>query len=255
MVQSRLLLTVLEAFFLGDSDGRSEAFGDELAGVLMQGAHTVLSLSYSRENEYEADAVAWWATLNAGYPPEATASFFKKLDSSDTATSWLSTHPATKDRIVSLDAKSRELAELRRARGSADVASHFAPALADDTAVGGLFGSMLNAIPPELQKQGLAAAIAGLATLVESVLNELFKEPGDAASSAPPRSGPTVDCEDGESKISFEPVRPGRYVALGHGKCLTSRTCAACSGPAASTSTPTRGSLSATSSGAASTRS
>ena len=52
----------------------------------------------------EADAVAWWSTLNAGYPPEAAASFFKKLDGNaaplPSAASWLSTHPATKDRIV-----------------------------------------------------------------------------------------------------------------------------------------------------------
>ena len=30
-----------------------------------------------------------------------------------------------------------------------------------------------------------------------------------------------AECEDGESKISFEPVQAGFYIHLGYGKCLT----------------------------------
>mmetsp|Transcript_57183 Transcript_57183/g.107520 ORF Transcript_57183/g.107520 Transcript_57183/m.107520 type:complete len:397 (-) Transcript_57183:381-1571(-) len=215
MVQSRLGSIVLEALLVGDGDGVSEGIGGEVAGILLRGADTLLTLSYSRANEYEADAVAWWASLSAGYAPEGAASFFRKLGGDGHGSSWLSTHPATEDRIVVLESKGRELAKLRRQHRGRNLASHFAPALVDSTAAGSVVGSLMGLVPAELQKKALVAGLAGLAKLLDEVLGSVLSD------SSPGSSDPSIDCEDGESKISFERVRPGYYLALGHGKCLT----------------------------------
>lgn len=220
MVQNRLGTILLEALLHGDGDGVNEDFGSEVAGILVRGADTLLGLSYSRANEYEADSVAWWSALNAGYPPEAAVSFFRKLGGGGGAfTTWLSTHPATQDRIAALDEKGRELQQLRRQRRpTTSEAAHFVPALVQGGSVaGGILGTLLQAVPAHVQKDLVRAGLAGLTSLLEELLGGL-SEGGAASSTA---GDPRVDCEDGESKISFEPVRRGRYVALGHGKCLS----------------------------------
>lgn len=49
-----------------------------------------------------------------------------------------------------------------------------------------------------------------------------MKQAGESSHPDPPTySKSQEECEDGESKISFRPAQAGRYMALGHGKCLS----------------------------------
>lgn len=82
--------------------------GPVLGDVLLEGG-LLLSLSYSREHEREADRIGMALAARAGYDPAALALFFERLDpgKKSAGPSWLSTHPASRDRIVEI----RRLAE------------------------------------------------------------------------------------------------------------------------------------------------
>lgn len=74
------------------------------------------NLKFSRDLEAAADAGAVAALQDAGVPPEAMAQFFRKLAAGGgTAPAWLSTHPATSDRIAAVEAaaKGKPCAECR----------------------------------------------------------------------------------------------------------------------------------------------
>lgn len=71
------------------------------------------NLQYSREEEYEADALGAQFLLNAGYPPQAMETALIKLDDDSTAAAagkpatvnaFMSDHPMTPDRIRRLEA-------------------------------------------------------------------------------------------------------------------------------------------------------
>ena len=82
--------------------------GPVLDDLLLEGG-LLLSLSYSREHEREADRIGMTIAAKAGYDPAALALFFEKLPGSEQLErpSWLSTHLASRDRIVEI----RRLAE------------------------------------------------------------------------------------------------------------------------------------------------
>lgn len=98
MVGSAGLFVVVQAL-LGDASG--------LAAVLVDGSTELLSLSFSRDHELEADRVGWQYLLEAGIDPRGMIDFFETLeeetgDDMSGALSFLSTHPATDDRIETL---------------------------------------------------------------------------------------------------------------------------------------------------------
>ena len=70
------------------------------------------NLQYSRQEEYEADALGAQFLLNAGYPPQAMETALIKLDGDQearadgkhTVNAFLSDHPMTPDRIRRLEA-------------------------------------------------------------------------------------------------------------------------------------------------------
>ncbi len=96
-------------------------FGDlsGFAAVLADGGVRLLSLEFSRDHELEADAVGFDYLLAAGIDPRGMISFFEKLMAEherrqggaggSVELDFLSTHPATADRIEKL---SRRLAEV-----------------------------------------------------------------------------------------------------------------------------------------------
>ena len=123
--QKRLVLQQLFSLLLsvicssdGDGDGRSEPFSSEVSGLLLNQAQSFSRLSYSRENEYEADAVGQYLDVISDINPISSGgslqSFFRKLDGGEHSTSWHSTHPGSKDRIEVLDRKQHALRKLGR---------------------------------------------------------------------------------------------------------------------------------------------
>ncbi len=98
MVGSAGLFVVVQAL-LGDASG--------LAAVLVDGSTELLNLSFSRDHELEADRAGWQYLLEAGIDPRGMIDFFETLeqetgDDMSGALSFLSTHPATGDRIETL---------------------------------------------------------------------------------------------------------------------------------------------------------
>ncbi|MCY4548827.1 MAG: M48 family metallopeptidase [Defluviicoccus sp.] len=82
--------------------------GPVLDDLLLEGG-LLLSLSYSREHELEADRIGVSLAARAGYDPAALARFFERMSAGDKGggSSWLSTHPPTGERVREI----RRLAE------------------------------------------------------------------------------------------------------------------------------------------------
>jgi predicted Zn-dependent protease len=74
-----------------------------IAGVLIENAHNVKSLSYSRSLEEEADNNGLKIMLEKGIPPQGMVDLFKHLKEPDSNSSeipeFLSTHPRLEERI------------------------------------------------------------------------------------------------------------------------------------------------------------
>ena len=76
--------------------------GPILEDILLEGG-VILSLSYSREFEREADTFGLRLTRDAGYDPAALITFFESLPgSTDQESSWDSTHPSSGERIKAI---------------------------------------------------------------------------------------------------------------------------------------------------------
>lgn len=116
-VKDRLLSTVWEAFVYEDNDGHDESFGEAVAEGLWKSASYLGQLSFSRSDEYQADGAAWdllasTYDLSNGsarqYHPRSVRRLLQKLwdyQGGSGSTSWESTHPGTRDRIVALEKK------------------------------------------------------------------------------------------------------------------------------------------------------
>ncbi|HNW93213.1 MAG TPA: M48 family metallopeptidase, partial [bacterium] len=67
-------------------------------------AYQLMQLGYSRGDEYQADQLGLYYAAHAGYDPYQMETFFRKLIEENGETPrllvWLSTHPATGDRIA-----------------------------------------------------------------------------------------------------------------------------------------------------------
>lgn len=83
---------VLVSLIAGDT-------GPILEDVLLEGS-VLLNLSFSREHERAADTFGLQLAQQAGYDPAGLLGFFRTLpDADDTSSSWLSTHPASGERM------------------------------------------------------------------------------------------------------------------------------------------------------------
>ena len=86
---------VLVSLIAGDT-------GPILEDMLLEGG-VLLSLSYSREHEREADAYAMRLADRAGYDPAGLLAFFDSLpDAESESSSWASTHPASGERAQAI---------------------------------------------------------------------------------------------------------------------------------------------------------
>ena len=94
---------LLVALIVGD-------VGPVLNDALLEGG-LLLSLAHSREHEREADRIGVALAARAGYDPAALARFFERLSRGKGAEgpSWLSTHPASSERILEIRRLAREV--------------------------------------------------------------------------------------------------------------------------------------------------
>lgn len=223
LVREHLGHLLLSALLHGDGDGHAESLSQEVGGLLVQHAATLATLSYSRQNEYDADAVGWYLSIGIGSARQgAMQSFLRKLgpDQHDGhQTAWHSTHPSSADRIAAITAM-----EQRRA-GSGEVVVP-SPALRGSNGGGGTASASQlwtawQWLPRDTQELLASEGLAAFARGLESLWKLLYDEVGSDGWGR--RSGLRAlrDCEDGESKISFALLEDGKYVRLGSGKCLS----------------------------------
>jgi predicted Zn-dependent protease len=108
-------------------------FGDAsgLIAIAAEGGRYLLTQGFSREHEADADDVGWGYLVDADIDPRGMIEFFEKLhaqteeagmDEMEEALSFLSTHPATSDRISELESR---YAELGRTDGWSEPAIDF----------------------------------------------------------------------------------------------------------------------------------
>jgi len=115
LIQSAGLMILAQAVF-GQWGG--------LEGVLIQSSQELLSQKYSRDFEREADEVGWNYLLEADIDPVGLISFFQTLKKQqgamaaleNPALALLSTHPATDERIATLEKKRKALPPDRKFR-------------------------------------------------------------------------------------------------------------------------------------------
>lgn len=105
MISSAGAYVIIQSL-LGDASG--------LLGVIGQGSQMLLQQKYSRDFEREADDTGWEYLMAAQIDPRGMIDFFKTLQSEQgnnagaqamETLNFLSTHPATKERIERLEAK------------------------------------------------------------------------------------------------------------------------------------------------------
>ncbi|BAQ65175.1 M48 family metallopeptidase [Geminocystis sp. NIES-3709] len=88
------------------TQGLLTAAGLDKASVVQLGVTLALNLPYSRQDEFEADALGLEMLTSAGYAPGAMVDFMQKLGKSGgRVPTLLSTHPAGIDRAIALGQK------------------------------------------------------------------------------------------------------------------------------------------------------
>lgn len=125
LLKEQVMTYVLKAVIYEDNDGYEESFGEAVGELLLQSAKFLGKQSFSRKNEYQADAVAWKLLAESrDFSPKAVEGLLQKLwnlSGGAGTTSWDSTHPGTKDRIEALkvkwdDLSPREQRQLKNGR-------------------------------------------------------------------------------------------------------------------------------------------
>lgn len=94
-VYRSLSIFVLVALIAGD-------IGPILEEIALEG-QVLLSLSYSREHELEADQYGLDLSAAAGFDPAALKTFFEAIEQYDGSADWYSTHPLSSERIRRID--------------------------------------------------------------------------------------------------------------------------------------------------------
>lgn len=110
ILQQQLLAYILKALVYQDDDPHQETFGEAIGELLVKSADWLGQQSFSRSNEYQADAASWDLLVHSSkYHPQALQSLLNKLweyhGKQGGKTSWESTHPGTLDRIGALHTK------------------------------------------------------------------------------------------------------------------------------------------------------
>jgi hypothetical protein len=159
------------------------------------------------------------------------------LDGGNEATAWDSTHPGSRDRIAKLEEKyNLYLTKKQSLRGTPSqpgmIGSEFIPEgllpyvtkpQSSNSAVssqGGMIWNLWSGMSQQLQVASVFEALKVAAVTIDHLM-DLF-EASPSSSSSSPYDDIWV-CEDGESKISFQRVKPGYFIHLGHGYCLSAR--------------------------------
>lgn len=78
--------------------------------MIKQVATTLLSLSFSRSHETDADSMSVVYLCPTHYNAAGASGFFKKMENQPVPPTWLSTHPNPKNRIQNIDGKHKRLA-------------------------------------------------------------------------------------------------------------------------------------------------
>lgn len=119
VTQRHSLRNMIEA--LGLSLMVQTLFGDAsgLVAMASEGSETLLRQKFSRDTEREADDVGWELLVSANIDPRGMIDFFRTMQAglaknaatsaADGRLSFLSTHPATAERIGRLEARWKEL--------------------------------------------------------------------------------------------------------------------------------------------------
>jgi predicted Zn-dependent protease len=84
------------------AQGVATAAGVDSSTLVQIGVELALNRPRSREAEYEADRLAVQNLARTNYPQVAMINFLEKLRSQSSPPTFLSTHPATGDRIARL---------------------------------------------------------------------------------------------------------------------------------------------------------
>jgi Zn-dependent protease with chaperone function len=80
VLKEKLITYLLQAVFYEDNDGYEETFGEAVGELLLKSATFLGKQSFSRKNEYEADATAWQLLgTSRHYSPQAVESLLQKL--------------------------------------------------------------------------------------------------------------------------------------------------------------------------------
>jgi len=167
----------------------SRAGGDAAQAALAvgQGAAIQRQLSFSRDNEREADRVGFDILVNAGYDPRAMAAFFTRMQNStriyeSMAPAYLRTHPMTVERLSDIQGRLRSARtrlrsdsldfELVRARlrllqddsnqGAIDTATYFTDQIRHNTAsseVAAYYGLALTQLTLKQARSALDSAL------------------------------------------------------------------------------------------------
>ncbi|OKH15934.1 M48 family metallopeptidase [[Limnothrix rosea] IAM M-220] len=89
------------------NQGILAATGLDSSQIVQLGVAIAFDFPHSRNDEREADAIGFDLLTQAGYAPEAMASFMTTLknETGGGGASFLSTHPGTDERIISLQAE------------------------------------------------------------------------------------------------------------------------------------------------------
>ncbi|CAB9497770.1 Metalloendopeptidase OMA1, mitochondrial [Seminavis robusta] len=110
IVQQKMFQLVISALTYEDHDEDEETFGEALGELLLQSAQFFGRQKFSRDDEYQADATGWILLQNSkSYNPQSVESLLTKLwtlqGKTPTTLDWMSTHPATENRIEALQEK------------------------------------------------------------------------------------------------------------------------------------------------------
>jgi predicted Zn-dependent protease len=132
MIEERLLGTLFKALTHEDGDEENEGFGERMAETLARGAMQLGGLKFSRANEFEADARGAQLLRDSGVGVSGMVTFFESLLKMEGGRSregsgalplavasvreWMSTHPATTERIATLRAELDALPPRERQR-------------------------------------------------------------------------------------------------------------------------------------------
>ena len=129
LIKQDLWTMIAKALIYDDEDDVEESFGEAVGEIMLKGASFLGEMRFSRQNEYEADDVAWEILVASKiFDPRCVQSLLEKLwsleisnhdnrysyydtgsSSSTKKSSWDQTHPGTEERIKALNDKWEKL--------------------------------------------------------------------------------------------------------------------------------------------------